>query len=638
VIGVRGLISVAALALCAALTAWWLAQPPGAVDGARLAKPAAQSERDGALIDELQPNRVEEQAAAQREAVALSPSEMIPATLGEPALRGRVVVVESNGYERWDADGRLNWMALTEEGGKFRSTDVTDGTWTLRASELAPFEAISFDSVAVDDRVAYVEQSEPRLERPFEQDAVVRARIPDPAVLRVVDAATNRDLDRVMFVAGPGLFDADVRHPGNKYEARVLARDLRSPIELDRSLLAGSSHSTGFFVGAAGYTWELVEIEERHGGERLVALALAADLTLDVRGVHSKDHAHLSVVGADRTLWAGAALNSDGPFELRGLAPGSYRAIAGVGNGRIAPLVLGEVPLELRAGEVTHAVLALAEAPAVELAAASGAVHIPSSWGVDSARLSLAFRDPALEGRQTHRVFEASAAPAERDGFDTFRWSQDELQVGGYELELHDPSFLIAFELPRGGRSDIEFTLPPPAELAVHVVDDATGAPASTEALFWRPIWAEGVGDGGVESARQVAAGEYRIRAPRTELVMNVCSRKFQPRSLRVDLREETELTMRLTRGCGFELTLLDGTTPVSFPRTWGPQPKHQGGNGFRSFIEREPFRLTVMTTQPGTYTLELPAISGYEPIPTQTIEITAGHYTEHVVQLVRMQ
>jgi hypothetical protein len=45
-----------------------------------------------------------------------------------------------------------------------------------------------------------------------------------------------------------------------------------------------------------------------------------------------------------------------------------------------------------------------------------------------------------------------------------------------------------------------------------------------------------------------------------------------------------------------------------------------------------------VMVSEPGTYSIEMPKIAGYVQPPVQTIEVFAGRYTEHVVQLEREQ
>ncbi len=42
------------------------------------------------------------------------------------------------------------------------------------------------------------------------------------------------------------------------------------------------------------------------------------------------------------------------------------------------------------------------------------------------------------------------------------------------------------------------------------------------------------------------------------------------------------------------------------------------------------------MLSEPGLYQLQLPKLPGYRQPPVQSIEVRAGQFTEHVVQLER--
>jgi hypothetical protein len=398
-----------------------------------------------------------------------------------------------------------------------------------------------------------------------------------------------------------------------------------------------------FLVGAEGYAWDLVQIDRKSGGERVIALERGADLALDVRGVDPKAGACLRLRAAgsesgESPLFE-VRLRSDGPLELLGILAGKYRAVAEIGPHWRSPVVLGEVPLELRAGERTEAVLELTQAPALELASASGTVYVPEAWKATTStlQLSLELLDTPLGGKEAHRTLGCTKTNSAREGFGAYFWTDKGLQVGRYELSVFKPQFSFVFEVPSGGRTGIELTVPPPIELLVHVVDDITGQPEDAGQLNWHPTWPEGVSGGGLAAADRTGPGEFRIRAPAAEVELMLWVWKYQPYSGRVDLGSGiVEHTVRLQKGCGFELSMLDGETPIAFPGDWFPKIESVYGNGRATLSQFGNFERKTMVSEPGTYALEMPQIPGYEPIPKQTIEVAAGQFADHVVALVR--
>jgi hypothetical protein len=660
----RTLIALAALALIAALAFWWIrneAPAPQAADrGSALRESAAPAEPPAPKI-ELAGTQI---ASPEREAIEVALPAAVAADPAPPTIRGRLIVIERDGSELTDVDGKLDWTAWTGELGRSGTTEIVDGSWSItgpallwkgrayldmkqpvRAAEdiemAVSIDALSFDGVFVDNRRAAIESPLGKLAPPFPDEIVVRARLAADSVLRVVDAVSGADLDGVTFVEPEPFPMEGARHPGAKYASRIFAKDLRSPIALDELVLP--NHPFGqdgaqFLVGAEGYAWDLVQIDRKSGGERVLALERGADLALDVRGVEPKAGASLRLRadGGESPLLE-VDLRSDGPLELLGIPAGKYRAVAEIGPHWRSPLVLGEVPLELRAGERTEAVLELTQAPTLELASASGMLYVPEAWKASSLQLSLELLDTPLGGREAHRTLGSSKTGSARAGFDAYYWMDSGLQVGRYELELFRPQFSFVFEVSTGGRTGIELTVPPPVELLVHVVDDVTGMREDAEQLTWHSAWPEGVTGGGLESAERTGPGEFRIRAPAAEVELMLWVWKYQPYSARVDLSSGVvEHTIRLQKGCGFELSMMDGETPIAFPDDWQGEIKTVYGNGRATLRQYAGFVRKIMVSEPGTYALEMPQIPGYEPIPKQAIEVSAGQFTKRVVALER--
>jgi hypothetical protein len=641
----RSVVSAAALVLLAGLVAWWLSRPAPSLETAGRA-PGAQIAQPAHEVTELHPTADEPPASSEREVVAVAPQPAAPPpaaaeATSEPSIRGRLVVIELDGSERTDADGTLTCVPWSGELGRPHELEVVDGAWSFSGAALVGLEAVSFQSALVDGRYARVEEPVGQLQPPLPDEILVRARFAAASVLRVLDAQSGVDLDGVVLVDSESFPQEDARHPGVAYDGRVRGRELRSPIALAALGTRRNPFGPGpsrLLVGAHGRAWDLVQIDTSIGGEFVVELARGADLALDARGVDPNAGTLLRLCIEGRPApWVEVPLRSDGPVELLGLAPGTYAARAEVGNYWDSPIVLGEVSVELRAGELTQAVLELKAAPVLELADASGVVFIHQGWNSRSPQLSLELLDVALGGKEGRRSVTAQRVASERDGYDAFRWSEAALQVGRYELELYKPPFCAVFELLSGGRSDVEVTVPGPVECLVHVVDDVTGLPEDVEQVPWHQVWPAGVSGGGLENADRTGPGEFRIRAPQTEIELMIWAWKYQPYNERVDLaRGVREHTVRLQRGCGMAIKLLDGETPVAFPKDWYLKLECVSGSGRTTLQQLGDYERKLMVTEPGTYTLEVPSFSGYEPVPTQTIDIAAGHFTEHVVQLVR--
>jgi hypothetical protein len=639
----RILIPASALLLVAGLAAWWLVREQPQAAPAQLGAPKdARSARS-----ESPPNvraagaEAPAQATESREAIATETSQVAdtPSAAG-PALRGRLVVIEVDGSERADADAELTWIAWTGENGSATDAEIDGGVWGVAAQQLGGAQELSIDTVRVAGRRVVIEAPLARIPAPFTEELVVRVRVPAPSTLRVVDAETGADLADVSIVRAEPFPRADVEHPGANFESRVAASGQRSPVDLEPLELALESYQmTRLLVGASGYAWQLVQIDPLIGGERLVSLARGTDLSVSVRGVDPSVRAVLRVRVEGRfTPLAEVDLPRDGGFEFSGLRLGPLRVVAEVGDFFQEPLVLGERAVELRAGELAQVDLVLEAPPSLVTARGAGTVFVPQAWHAKDVRVTLELVDTPLGGLPRHQELLTIARPSEREGYDTFGWSKEGLQAGRYRIGTRVPAFRIEAELPPLGRDDLDLVLPPPVELSIHVLDGASGSPVSTAQVNWQSL----VG-GEIDGAALLRAGwdasaqAFRIVAPLGRIELDVWSLEHRPYRETFDLAPGTrELTLRLERGCGLILRLADGETPVPFPKGWDGSPAEIGGAGETTAMQFGELERRFMVSKPGTYSLELPEIAGYEPVPPLTLEIAEGQYTEHVVALVR--
>jgi len=641
----RALLAVAALALLAGLLVWRLgssAPPPEATLAGTAPGTAAEVPADETPVQEAMPAEParEEVPPAAAEAPALSPADATPRD--EILLRGRVIVADQDGRELTDASGSFVLGVFRRRAtGRAEEVAFVDGEFEHAIEDVDSLDGVSVESLSVGDRPALVEEPTGRITPDLDAQLVVRARLSPPSILRVVDAQSGADLHGVALVRCAGFPLDRLEHPGVESADRTVARDLQSPIDVGEhaAALFAFPGQTRMLVGAEGYAWRLTEVDRQRGGERVVALERGADLTVSVRGVDPDVQARLRLRAEERPIpVAEVTLERDGEVELHGLSPELLRAVAEVGEWFRDPLVLGEASVELRAGELTRIDLLLDAPPVFETAPAAGTVHVAREWRARRAMVVLELLDTPLNGFPDHLTFQASQAPSTRTGYDAFRWESNGLQVGRYELELHEPPFSIVVEVPPGGRDDLDLVLPPPVELTVHVVNDETGRDVDTDQLHWAPRRPEGVLGGGLEQARRAPDGRgYRIRAPAVEVDLHMWAWEYQPCSETVDLgRGVREHTLRLKPGCGLTLRMLDGETPVGFPPDWGGKPESVDGDGKPSLMQQGDFERKFMVTQPGTYSIQPPTVPGYLPPPAQTIEVFPGEFTAVVVALER--
>jgi len=331
-------------------------------------------------------------------------------------------------------------------------------------------------------------------------------------------------------------------------------------------------------------------------------------------------------------------LRADATLEFEGLAPGEVRVLAEIGDAFRSPLVLAEEPAKLAAGERTVVDLVLEAAPTLATARGAGTVYFPRAWGARDVSVLLQLLDTPLGGSLAEQNVKTSPMQSAREGFDAFHWERDGLQVGRYHLAVSKPLFGVVVELPPLGRADLDLEVPPPAELTVHVVDELSGQPVEIDELNWLAVQPEGVRGGVLERAFWDAGAEvYRIRAPTAEVQLMTWAWQYQPYDEVLDLRGGLrEHTVRLRRGCGVTLRLVDGEAPVLFPKGWVGEPVAVVGTGHTTLMQFGEFERKYMVTEPGTYSIEMPSIPGFVQQPALEVEIRAGEFTERVVELVR--
>jgi hypothetical protein len=617
--------------------------PPGisldgeAADGSTERKPTAE------LTDVEGPTTAAQVGTEARTALAPNPGALL--TTPEPGpgqptgitLRGRVLFTDRAGVEHSDSSGRFDLVVWKGDQGRFVGVEFSQGHWNITGPEIQGAERYTVVNLAME--AGGVVYTDPDLEHfPSSADEfVIHVRAAPQSTLRVVQNGTGVELSGISLVTCDGSAD---EHPGRDFQSRLVASELRSPIDLNSySEVLSQFGTTEFLVGARDHAWKKVKFDLRSGGERILALMPSAGLAVSVEGVKKQDRVQLLLFrGEFDSPFLEIALRDDGEILISDLEPGPIQIHAVIGEWWDAPIRLAHAQAELEAGAVEHVPLVLAEAPVLKTANATGLILIADEWETSTVQIALEFLGTSLGASGGMYDPSVKAVPSPRAGFKAFEWSESDLQVGRYELSLHQPAISTAFEVSEQGLINFEWTVGPPRELLLRIVDARTGVDLLIDDCRWWAKLPEGVDGGSPELAPfDPEKRAYVIRTPAEAIDLSILTWPYQPYGEALDLSSGLrQHTVRLEPASGVTLKIRDGETPIAFPEDWYEHPVMVEGDGRTTLAQLGQFERKFMVSEPGTYTIELPEVAGYRKAENPTIFVPDGEFVEYVVQLER--
>ncbi len=664
----RNVLWVLGLAALVGGLALWLRLPTDGIRGGALVAPAAQAgegENDAAAT--LSPaqlpdgtERVTAEGRPQGAPALPDPSAGSPTALPAPNVRrlaGRVSVLDAAGAPLPEASGTFFLAFAGRARTDTRPVHFERGDWSLALES-------EHDWTHVEVRVPTVDGLTARLERPLGEvlfspeeplDLVLRQR--PPAVLRVLDAQTGRELDGVCVT---GLSSPLLR--GATYPGRLANFDCgrpRQPSPVDIDPLQGGGADAFLFVGAPGYAWRRLTYDFVAGGTRTVHLERGASISIQglFPGAEPRTFVRLYALRAkpafgelDEALWSQPehkgspeeliceALLAHGPLEVRDLAPGTYRAALEVGVRPTPAGVLAERSVELVPGAGIRVQL-VGEPPSERnTATLAGTVRAPDNGRVLE-RLPLVFAPEEAEESLARETFRVDARPTGESGpgWREFAWSIAHAPVGRLRIEIPLLGFRASFDLPPGGRDDLRIEVPALAILSVGLAQDSRGPRQGRPMLRWEHGTHADSLFGAPQRVQWLGAMEsWRIAVPAGPVRLSVISPGEGYCEHRIELVPgEQELTLRLNPISGLRLRLLEGGTPVDLPPAHDVRLRPLGPRGRLVYVEGNAFTRTLSVDEPGTYRLELPRVPGYQAIGPTLVELTSGRVTELVVELV---
>lgn len=623
---------------------WWLRQEDShGLDAAAAHSSAGEAPASGTkdssaearALAEVESGR--ERSAGERESAVVEASLPLAGT-----LKGRVVLEELDGSERHDASGTFHLFFEDGSQGEWEKVPFERGLWQLTRPLPADAMHVSLHAAVSDGRSRILVEPSGAVALPRSEELLVRLRVARESTLRVLDAESGADLRDIEIVLMADQRGDEPSHPGLDFASRRVASGLASPIALGEfSPKLFRISRARFHVGAPGYGWIQAEVHWQQGGETSVALHRGTTLAVHLSGVHPEAGTLLRIsLPQSRYPWFESGVRADGVFEIDGIPAGGAFVSAEIREWHAMSHSLASVSTELRAGVRNEVALVLDEPPLDQRAAAGGWVHVDRGWGARRLDLRLAFQGVPLGGRPADLQLSGALEPGLREGFDSFRWSAEGVQVGEHKLWVDSPFAVEALQVPPEGKLDFELVFGPPAELLLRFVDAATGAVAAVESVHWHPAPQGRSYSGSIYSVPFVAErGGYLVRCQRERIEISVMADGYLPHEERIDLSSGSrEQVVRLELATALYVSLHSEGASLPIPDSWSDDPNPVAGDGYTRVSMPQGAGRLFQVSEPGTYEIDPPVLDGFAPLPRQRVELIAGQRTVLALEYERVR
>jgi hypothetical protein len=492
-----------------------------------------------------------------------------------------------------------------------------------------------------------------------------------PTIVHVVDKVTHAELQHVSIV--PYSFHQQfpltsfTGHPGSLPTESLLIADGTSPIRLRDA--TGRWSQSRLFVRAAGYAWTTFRHDWTKPGERTVELERACDLSITLepsidatglfiavfrlkdRNVAIRENREFlaqsldervslgpdreEVVSKARSDLAelespdfGAALirESGMPYAVEAPARSGATRIEGVPLGRLGVALCnrraiqspigfalvdstagGEIPVSIRVPpNAMRAVVPLA-----------GTATIPVEWGATKVELQVIPVGMLASSLQPTLVRVLTPVEPDDPKGEAFTWDAGRVLPGAYRLqiEMNGPtprraSYGHRITVGEAGGTSVHVDVPKPCDVQIDLVDDATNAPITVEAVHWSPTHDAAVNDLGSTLIRSEIGkdGSVRFRCPAEPILFWIHDSKLGERHEAFDLTPPAfHATIRLTQHGGIHLRWMHGVQPAKPDRLFFVTLSSIAPDGSETEIDLDDeMNEWIPIPKPGRYRVEI--------------------------------
>lgn len=570
-------------------------------------------------------------ASRARQSDPATASDESQAVRTEAKGEGIAIVTDPQGVEHASESGTIQ-IQRAGAGNQPEDLSVTNGHFKYNETGDG---SIYILTIILSGRVAFPESAE--VKAGADGRLVVRARWPSSVMLRVVDRDSGKDLTDVLLLSGSSAHAADFPVKISLHEIVVSGKS--SPVEIPAP--DSPPMQRAYWARAPGHAFNSIEIDHTSPGERILALDPAASLSVvfdkttpfdaNLRLYKLEDHLGRRPQHEEWEWDIEVRCGRQDSASVSDLAAGKYKIEVGVG--RFAPqrtlLATSNVILSKGAFVTIH--LHLEDMPAAtEFAPFSGILKIPAEWQTENLQMTRTALDEAAGlGGQTP----VTAHSLQKITRSSYSFDFGRVAPGKYGVKVKPPGTFVTVEIPRGGRTDLEIVIPPPATLLVRVLDEDTGEPVPDPRVTWSGMVPDGVSAWEVMSATwNEEKNCYVLRAPVGPIEVTASVDGYAIISKNVEMKAGTgNLTITTSRVSGVEFVFRDGTAlvPVDSNRVSLRGVSHDGEESYRSSG-------AIFVTKPGIYEAGFMPVPGFVTPSVRNVDIKKGEIVKIEVPLVR--
>lgn len=512
-------------------------------------------------------------------------------------IEGRVTVIGPDGTRREDADGELDLGFVDRSVTSVHGFVVRDGRFRIPGT---PWTLLSPEVSRLDGRLVF--PMDPPLLQVGDDDRIeLTYRAPPPLVLQVTAAGTGESLEDVRvfdedFLDEGLLVDPSWWEKGGAYgDPRWLeqAQIARGPSPL---FLQELESPTVLHIRAPGRAWARVEVDPRVGG--LVGLSLREACTLTVLLDDPPAHSALILEDlnrVDRDLEPEVRVGPDAENLITGLPPGRWRITLTAYEGIAVDLGSQEVVLTPGVERTLH-LPTRPLAPVLPPVEVAGILVVPEGAPPPEGGLLFSGRDWPAQTNQALQVVPSDHLVPVGPG----RWAwRTHLIPGPYSwnvLPVHAGGHL---EVPPGGTTDLELTLPVLAEVRIEPVFGAE----VDEDILWEWAVAADRMDGTLADADET--GRARFLAPVGPITVVPYARLYPATAHEFEVHAgDNVLLVPLAAPTGFRVEVVDADSGATVPAdVWVEAVHHDGFQDEEPFVPTEGVQL-LFVDSPGAYHL----------------------------------
>ena len=446
--------------------------------------------------------------------------------------------------------------------------------------------------------------------------------------LRVLDRDTGRELTGVLVIANPELPAEDPA------DANLFARG-DSPLQLPDQLV-NDEDPLDLFVRARGYAWQRLVVQgpwdrdvwlSRAGSIEVTVPSLPENTPAVVRvrrvfdrarkpdGVSTGRWQRMLRVGGDVVREAMAVVGT--PIRLLHLAVASYVVTLELGT-QDEPLVLAQSTIDVADGATCRVKLAASPSALPLRIAVTGTLHVPEGW-------------PRARFVTVRPTSDANAWNYNRDSLRSddpgrMGWGPLQLVPGHYEILVDPLEYVFTADIGPGPTQHLDIVLPPPMTVRVRVVDDETGNLVPDCNIHGAGQWPLNWDSDNKVDPR----GIIRLLPGRHHLSTWPDEAVFCPVEIDVDIDPGAvnvpDIVMRAPRVSGVAVTLREGGALLPWDPSWRLDLIDSSGiSGRGGWISDG----RITSRGPGSYSLLVEDVDGYEPIPPQSVTLARGGWTK---------